>query len=155
MLHKEMCVMSKLRFMALWMLASMLAVVLVLVFVFPVFAATLGEEAPEAPELVAVLRLLTQGVGVGAVIAFLFEKLTWFQSTGAKAKWWIIFGLSMGLPMLAQLLLQFIPPDVWTMLEPYWRVIATGFMIWVGSQGIHMVDRYLTQARAKSSCCST
>ena len=125
-----------------------LVLVLALMLVSPTLAATLSEEAQEVPELVAVLRLLTQGVGVGAVIAFFFEKLTWFQSTGAKAKWWIIFGLSMGLPMLAQVLLQFMPPDVWTVLEPYWHVIATGFMIWAGSQGIHMMDRYLAQVKS-------
>jgi hypothetical protein len=78
---------------------------------------------------------------VGAVIAFLFEKVTWFQGLSPSAKWWTILGLSVGLPVLATVALQFIPASVWVLVEPYWRAIATGFLIWAGSQAFHLYSQ--------------
>jgi len=88
--------------------------------------------------LVDVLTMLAQAVGVGAVLAFLFEHIGWFQEQSATAKWWLIFGLSLGLPLVAQLLVQLMPPNVWLVLEPYWRALAAGFLVWSGSQGTHL-----------------
>ncbi len=93
----------------------------------------------DIPGLVEVLKMLTAGVGVGAVISFLFEKITFFQNLSSQAKWWVVFGLSLGLPLAAQVALQFVPPDVWAMLEPYWQALAAGFLVWVGSQVVHKV----------------
>lgn len=86
------------------------------------------------PSLVEVLSLLAQGVGAGFVLALLAEKSGWFQQLNAQRKGWLIFGLSMGLPLLAQLLLQFVPPNVWEILQPYWYALAAGFISWAGSQ---------------------
>lgn len=104
-----------------------------------------GEDMQEAPGLVEVLRMLAQGIGVGAVTAFLFEKFKWFQAMGTETKWWTILGISMGLPILAEVALQFVPVDVWALLEPYWMAIASGFLAWAGSQGVHLVQRVLVR----------
>jgi len=101
----------------------------------------LGEHTPD---MVGVLRMLAQGVGVGAVVAFLFERLKWFQALSGEAKWWTILGISMGLPILAQLALQFTPAEMWAIMEPYWQAIASGFLAWAGAQGVHLVHRALT-----------
>lgn len=94
--------------------------------------------------LVDVLTVMAQGMGVGAVIAFLFENVKWFQGLEASVKWWLILGLSVGLPLGAQLLVQLVPGDVWAMLEPFWQAIAAGFLVWAGSQGTHVLfNRYL------------
>jgi len=90
--------------------------------------------AADVPGLVEVLTMLAQGLGVGAVLAFLFENVGWFQRLEGKAKWWVIFGFSLGLPLLAQIALEFVPADVWAMLEPYWKALAAGFLAWLGSQ---------------------
>ena len=126
----------------------MRVLLLVIVFLFllmvgPAAAAPAEVEATEAPGLVEVLRMLAQGIGVGAVIAFLMEKFGWFQRLGTESKWWTILGISMGLPILAEVALQFVPPDVWAMLEPYWMAIASGFLAWAGSQGVHLVQKSL------------
>ena len=76
---------------------------------------------------------------------FLFERFKWFQNLSSDAKWWVIFGLSLGLPLLAQVLLQFVPADVWAMLEPYWRALASGFLTWAGSQAAHLANKALSR----------
>ena len=98
---------------------------------------------PIVPALTDVLAMLASGVGVGAVIAFLFEKISWFQRLSPAARWWTILGLSIGLPVVATVALQFIPPSVWLVIEPYWRAVATGFLIWAGSQAFHLYSRHV------------
>ena len=46
--------------------------------------------------------------------------------------------LSLGLPVLAQLLLQFVPSNVWAALQPYWSALAAGFVGWAGSQAAYI-----------------
>ena len=94
--------------------------------------------AADVPGLVEVLTMLAQGLGVGAVLAFLFENIGWFQRLEGKAKWWVVFGFSLGLPLLAQVALEFVPAEAWAMLEPYWKALAAGFLAWVGSQVAHL-----------------
>lgn len=95
----------------------------------------------DVPTLIEVLGLLAQGVGVGSILAFLFEKMSWFQNLGASAKWWLALLVSLGLPLVAQVLLQFVPADVWAAIEPYWRSLALGFLTWSGGQIVHLVDK--------------
>jgi hypothetical protein len=44
--------------------------------------------------LVEVLELLPTGVGVEAVIAFLFEQFEWFKKLAPKARRWVVLGIS-------------------------------------------------------------
>jgi hypothetical protein len=77
---------------------------------------------------------------VGAVLAFLFERVEWFQKLPSDVRWWVIMGLSLGLPVLSTALLQFVPPNIWAAIEPYWKALATGFLIWAGSQVAHRLN---------------
>jgi hypothetical protein len=129
-----------------WMVALVVAAVVIGVAV-PVVAQELAggpavvEAVPamaDVPGLVEVITMLAQGLGVGAILAFLFEDLGWFQHLSEKGRWWLIFGVSVGLPVVAQALLQFVPADVWAMLEPYWKALASGFLAWAGSQVAHL-----------------
>ena len=86
-----------------------------------------------------VAGMLARGVGLGAVIAFLFENVGWFQELPSNIKWWVILCLSLALPVLAQLAVQLVPADVWALLEPYWQALAAGFLVWAGSQGTHLL----------------
>lgn len=90
----------------------------------------------EVPALTAVVKLIAAGV-VGGIIAFLFERFKWFQSLTSDQRWWLILGLSVGLPLLAQFALQFVPAETWAMLEPYWHSMALGFTGWLASQVVH------------------
>ncbi len=99
--------------------------------------------ATQPPTLVNVLTMLASGVGVGAVISFLFAKIPWFGTLSSSAKTWIVFGISIGLPVAATAALQFVPAEVWAKLEPYWQAVATGFLIWAGSQVVYVVNKRL------------
>ena len=95
------------------------------------------------PGLTDALGVLARAGGVGLVLAFLFETApfvsVWFQNLAVGTKWWIVFLLSLLLPMLAQLVVSFVPPDVLAALDPYWKSLAFGFLAWAGSQGSHIV----------------
>ena len=92
----------------------------------------------QIPTIVEVLSLLAQGVGAGVVLAFLAEKSTWFQKLESERKGWLVFGVSVGLPLVAQLLLGFVPPGVWEAIQPYWQALAAGFIAWAGSQAAYL-----------------
>jgi hypothetical protein len=94
-------------------------------------------EMTQIPGLVEVLGMLANGIGVGAVIAFLFEKMGWFQKLPTDVKWWLVLALCMSLPVASTALLQFVPAETWAVIEPYWHALATGFLIWAGSQAAH------------------
>ncbi len=91
----------------------------------------------EVPGLVEIVTMLASGVGVGAVLAFLFEHFSFFQQLSPDAKWWLVFGASLGLPLVAEVALQFVPAEVWAVLQPYWQAVALGFVTWAGSQVAH------------------
>ena len=89
------------------------------------------------PGLIEVIKLLASGIGVGAVLAFLFEKFEFFKGMDSSAKWWLVFLTSVTLPVLAQVALQFVPTEIWATLQPYWYSLAAGFLAWAGSQVAH------------------
>jgi len=106
-------------------------------------------QPPDVPSLVEALTLLAQGLGTGAVLAFLFERFKWFQNQTPTFRWWFIFGMSLGLPLLAQVALQFVPENVWAVLEPYWRALALGFVSWAGAQGAHLLQKAVETRRVR------
>jgi hypothetical protein len=93
------------------------------------------------PTLTEVLARIAAGLMAGVILAFLFERFAWFQKLSPDAKWWVVFGVQIGLPVVATALLQFVPASVWAALEPYWQAIALGFVAWIGSQVAHRQDK--------------
>jgi hypothetical protein len=88
----------------------------------------------QIPSLVEFLKLLTTTVGIGAVVSFVLANLSKFQNISSAAKFWIVFAVSMLLPLLATLALNNVSPDVLAALEPYWNALAAGFAVFIGSQ---------------------
>ncbi len=88
----------------------------------------------EPAPVLSVLANLAKSVGIGVVLSFLFKDPGWFKDLDSQAKWWIIFGLSLGLPIVAQLLLDLVPPGIWDIINPYWTSLAWGFIVWAASQ---------------------
>ena len=86
------------------------------------------------------IALLAQGVGVGFVLSFLFEKIPQFQNLSGSAKAWIVFFVSVLLPVLATAALQFVPAETWVLLEPYWRALSLGFLTWGGTQAAYKLS---------------
>jgi hypothetical protein len=112
-------------------------------------SAVIDEPAPpagEVPTLKGAFAIIAAGA-VGGIIAFLFERFKWFQNLQGDARFWVVFGLSVGLPVLAQVALQYVPDEVWSFLEPYWQSIALGFLAFLGSQAAHLVDQRLKDVR--------
>jgi len=104
-----------------------------------------GEEPPlpDVPSLIQVVEMLATGLGGGVILSFLFEHFKWFENLPSGAKFWLVFGVTVGLPLLARVLLQVIPADVWVVLEPYWRALALGFLAWLGSQVAYLGQKAL------------
>ena len=100
----------------------------------------------DVPSLRDVFTLIAAGA-VGGIIAFLFERFQWFHNLSNNTRFWVIMGMSVGLPLLAQVALQFVPDDVWVILEPYWKSIALGFLAFIGSQVAHAFDKRALSAR--------
>lgn len=87
--------------------------------------------------LVELLSTLAAGGLLGGIIAFLAERFEWFQGLSSKAKFWLIGGISIGIPLIAQALLLNVPAEFWQSLEPYWRAALAGGTVWLGSQLVH------------------
>ena len=94
----------------------------------------------EIPDILTVLQLLVKGVASGFVLSFLAEKVKWFQGLESSKKSWLIFGVSLGLPLLGQVLIQFVPVEFWAVVQPYWNALATGFIIWTASQYMYVKE---------------
>jgi hypothetical protein len=104
----------------------------------PVLAQEAPEEPVVVPPLVETLGLLAQGLGVGLVLSFLAEKVGAFQRLKPDVKGWVIFGISMGLPVVARVLLDVVPAATWGLIEPYWQTVAVAFLGWASSQAVYL-----------------
>lgn len=91
--------------------------------------------------LVDFLTQIAGGGAVGAIVAFLLEEVGLFQNLNSEAKKWIVLAAFLLFPLGATALLQFVPPDVWILMEPYWRAVAVGFAGWAASQAVHIYDK--------------
>jgi hypothetical protein len=93
------------------------------------------------PTLVEFLRNVAAGAWAPLVIAFLLEHVQVFQSLQAETKKWTVLGIFLVLPVAASALLQYVPADVWVVLEPFWSALALGFAGWTVSQVAHQWDK--------------
>jgi hypothetical protein len=91
----------------------------------------------QIPSLVEFLKLLTTTLGIGAVVSFVLANLAKFQNISSAAKFWIVFAISMGLPLLAALILNNVTAETLAALEPYWNALAAGFAVFIGSQAFY------------------
>lgn len=98
---------------------------------------------PNVPSLIQVVEMLATGLGGGVILSFLFEHFKWFENLPSGAKFWLVFGVTVGLPLVARMLIQIIPADTWAVLEPYWRALALGFLAWLGSQVAYLGQKAL------------
>lgn len=86
------------------------------------------------PDLATVLRLLAEGGAVGVILSWLLENVPAFQRLSADQKRWGTLGLSLLLPLLAEVLLQYVQAATWAALTPFWLALARGFVSWAGTQ---------------------
>jgi hypothetical protein len=128
-------------------LVVVLALVLGLAVATVIDVQAQGEEPPvEDPveeedllgmDLVDVLGLLATGAG----LSFLLEWSAGFESLSPGQKRAVVAAITLGVPVLAQVALTFVPAEVWPVINPYWRALAAGFTVLTASQFTHKADK--------------
>lgn len=73
---------------------------------------------------------------VAALFAFLGENFEWWHKLNKNVKLLISLALSALIGVGAYYLLSF--PDIITFIQPYWALIVTMFIAWLGSQVAYM-----------------
>ena len=95
----------------------------------------------EVPTLLEFLRNVAAGAWGPVVVSFLLEHIAAFQRLSAEAKKWTVLGVFVVLPVAAQALIQYVPPQVWETAQPFWNALALGFAGWAVSQFVHEWDK--------------
>jgi len=80
------------------------------------------------------LTLLGSPLFIGVIISVLLVRWAWFVNLATQAKFWLVGLLCLGLPILSQVLLLYIPAPVVTFLEQWWPTVIIGMGIWMSSQ---------------------
>ncbi len=93
------------------------------------------------PSLIDMLSLLAIAGGLGPILSFLSERSAWFQQLSPTARLLVIFGLCVALPIVARVAIAFVPPNIWTILEPYWQSLALGFLAFLAATGYHLAKK--------------
>lgn len=94
-------------------------------------------EDPDVPSLTAALTMLATGLGAfsaGGVVSYLLNKWPWYCRQARELKHSLVVGLAVLLSILARLALEFVPAQVWVVIEPYWQIAAGAVMLYFGSQ---------------------
>jgi len=98
-----------------------------LLLVAPVFAAP---ELPKDPTNINTVLLWLMAGGAAPSIAFLFAKWKWFCSlTNDALKHGLVVVTIISVPLLSKVLIDFVPPDVWAVIQPYWSVAVGALLI--------------------------
>jgi len=107
--------------------ALILVLLLSLLLVAPVFAAP---ELPKDPTNINTVLLWLMAGGAAPSIAFLFSKWKWFNAlTKDAVKHALVIGAIIGIPLSAKVLIDFVPVDVWAVIQPYWSVAIGALLI--------------------------
>ena len=95
----------------------------------------------EFPTIQETLLLIAKGGIVGAALAFAFERFGFFQKLTPNARFWFVAIVTVLSPVVAQALLQFVPPDVWVAIDPFWNSFLLGLTVWSASQVTHILHK--------------
>jgi hypothetical protein len=85
--------------------------------------------------------------GVGVAVSLVVEWWPKFNKMKPKSKFWAIFGLFVGFPLVAQLLIHIaggFPTEAITALNAYVAALIYGVTGWVASQWSHKLDLKLS-----------
>lgn len=118
----------------------LLIAIVLLLMAAPVYAQGVGD-TPQIPTLIDALRLLGTTVGAGMVISFLLTKVDWFKNLAGEKRFWVVFGLAQGVPLVATLIINLVPASALAALEPYWQSLAAGFIVFIGTQAQYFLSQ--------------
>lgn len=116
----------------------------------PILARSLTQTSTPS-DFASLLTWLIAGGGASAVVSWLAERSTWFQGLDARAKWVLMVVASCLIAIVAKLLLDFLPAQVFSAIEPYATVIIIIVSTYLTGQAAHGIDKSLTAARVNKS----
>lgn len=74
---------------------------------------------------------------IGSLLSYLFVELAWFQQLSSQQKRRIAALTSIGLPIVAQALLLWVPGDVWGAIDPLWAALINGIARLYGNKATY------------------
>jgi len=116
---------------------SMILLALLFAFFFTVSPALAQDENPPVPvsvplgdptNLRAVLVWLASGGG-GVAVALWIEKQKWFNKVDSSYKPIVVMAFIAGVALVPQLMLNFIPENVWEVIGPYFATVVAALLI--------------------------
>jgi hypothetical protein len=103
-----------------------------------VIVASPPAQEPEPIEIpktfMQVVQLLGSPLLLGVVLSLMFKEWVWFIAQKPWVKWLMTLGVCLFLPILSQVLQEYLPASAWNFLEHWWPVAAGGLAVWVASQ---------------------
>lgn len=82
----------------------------------------------------AFLTWIGSPVFIGIIISVLLVRWEWFVNLSNQAKFWIVGGVSMFLPILSRALILYLPVNAVAFIEDWWPTLVIGAGVWVSSQ---------------------
>jgi hypothetical protein len=92
-------------------------------------------DVPTLPDVLEMLAGPTGWVILGAVLSALFAKWVWYNKQGNIIKRGLILVISMGIAIIARVLVTYVPAWFWEQTAVYWYIVAGVALSWLGSQG--------------------
>jgi len=80
------------------------------------------------------LSLIGSPVFIGVILSVILVRWAWFVNLSNKAKFWIVGGVSIFLPILSRALTLYLPVGVVDFIEQWFPTVVIGMGIWMSSQ---------------------
>jgi len=80
------------------------------------------------------LSLIGSPVFIGVILSVVLVRWAWFVNLSNKAKFWIVGGVSILLPILSRALTLYLPAGMVDFIEQWFPTVVIGMGIWMSSQ---------------------
>ena len=80
------------------------------------------------------LSLIGSPVFIGIILSFVFVRWAWFVNLSSKAKFWIVGGISIFLPIASRALTLYLPVGIVEFVEQWYPTLVIGMGVWTSSQ---------------------
>jgi len=80
------------------------------------------------------LSLIGSPVFIGVLLSVILVRWAWFVNLPNKAKFWIVGGVSIFLPILSRALTLYLPVGMVDFIEQWFPTVVIGMGIWMSSQ---------------------
>ena len=80
------------------------------------------------------LSLIGSPIFIGIILSFVFVRWAWFVNLSSKAKFWIVGGISLLLPIASRALTLYLPVGIVEFIEQWYPTLVIGMGVWTSSQ---------------------